>query len=99
MLGDGAHWIWKLSPKLFGNTAECLDIFHASEHISGCGDVLFQAAEQQRCWFEDTRMLLRKGFVGVNEELERLLKVIFLTAVSRSWFVHCRRIFITIGRG
>ncbi|GHT25701.1 hypothetical protein FACS18942_01410 [Planctomycetales bacterium] len=54
---------------------ECLDIFHASEHISGCGKALFKDAEQQRCWFEDKRMLLlRKGFCGVNEELQRLLK-------------------------
>ncbi|GHT15944.1 hypothetical protein FACS1894170_13450 [Planctomycetales bacterium] len=56
VLGDGAHWIWNLSPKLFGNTAECLDIFHAAEHISGCGKALFKDAEQQRCWFEDTRL-------------------------------------------
>ncbi|GHT41865.1 hypothetical protein FACS189443_4180 [Planctomycetales bacterium] len=74
MLGDGAKWIWNLSEHLFGNAAECLDIFHAAEHISGCGKVLFKDEAKQRCWFEDTRMLLRKGFAGVNEELVRLLK-------------------------
>jgi hypothetical protein len=31
VLGDGTHWIWNLSSKLFGNTTECLDIFHVSE--------------------------------------------------------------------
>ncbi|GHT30487.1 hypothetical protein FACS1894214_0440 [Planctomycetales bacterium] len=76
VLGDGAHWIWNLSEHLFGNTAECLDIFHAAEHISGCGKVLFPDSDiQRKSWFEDTRMLLlRKGFAGVNEELQRLLK-------------------------
>ncbi|GHT41672.1 hypothetical protein FACS189443_3750 [Planctomycetales bacterium] len=63
VLGDGAHWIWNLSLKLFGNTAECLDIFHVSECIDDCG----------KAWFEDTRMLLlRKGFSGVNELLSSL---------------------------
>ncbi|GHT34663.1 hypothetical protein FACS189427_02390 [Planctomycetales bacterium] len=47
-----------------------MDIFHVSEHISGCGKALFKDEEQQRCWFEDKRMLLlRKGFCGVNAEL------------------------------
>ncbi|GHT19778.1 hypothetical protein FACS1894189_8720 [Planctomycetales bacterium] len=71
VLGDGAHWIWNLSPKLFGNAAECLDIFHAAERISGCGKVLFPDSDiQRKSWFEDKRMLLlRKGFCGVNAEL------------------------------
>jgi hypothetical protein len=69
-LGDGARWIWILSPELFGNTAECLDIFHASEHISDCGKVLFSDEEKRTRWFEDKRMLLlHKGFDGVNREL------------------------------
>jgi hypothetical protein len=75
VLGDGATWIWKFSPKLFGNTAECLDIFHAAEHISDCGKVLFKEDAVRKTWFEDTRLLLlRKGFEGVNAELQSLLK-------------------------
>lgn len=74
VLGDGAHWIWNLSPKLFGNTAECLDIFHASERLSDCGKILYKNDAVRQTWFEDTRMLLlRKGFAGVNELLSRWL--------------------------
>jgi hypothetical protein len=73
-LGDGARWIGVLSPNLFGNAEECLDIFHASEHLSDCGKVLFKDEVVRKTWFEDTRMLLlRKGFSGVNELLSRLL--------------------------
>jgi hypothetical protein len=46
VLGDGAHWIWNLSSKLFGNTAECLDIFHASEHLSDCAKILYKDAAE-----------------------------------------------------
>jgi hypothetical protein len=51
-----------------------LDIFHASERISDCGKALFKDETVRKTWFEDTRMLLlRRGFAGMNEELERLL--------------------------
>ncbi|GHT47894.1 hypothetical protein FACS189454_10350 [Planctomycetales bacterium] len=76
VLGDGAKWIWNLSEYLFGNTAECLDIFHAAEHISCCGKMLFPDNDVQRKnWFEDERMLLLcKGFCGVNKELTQECK-------------------------
>ena len=40
-LGDGAKWIWNVVRDVFGKTEECLDIYHASEHISDCGKVLY----------------------------------------------------------
>ncbi|GHT46517.1 hypothetical protein FACS189454_07790 [Planctomycetales bacterium] len=72
--GDGAHRIWDLSLKLFGNTAECLDIFHVPEYLDDCGKALFKDEAVCKAWFEDTRMLLlRKGFSGVNGLLSGLL--------------------------
>jgi hypothetical protein len=35
-LADGAPWIWSLAEAVFGKTDECLDIFHALEHVSDC---------------------------------------------------------------
>jgi hypothetical protein len=56
------------------SAAECLDIFHASEPISDCGEALFKDETVRKTWFEGTRMLLlRRGFEGVNELLSRLL--------------------------
>ncbi|GHT46966.1 hypothetical protein FACS189454_08910 [Planctomycetales bacterium] len=53
--GDGAKWIWNLSEHLFVNTAECLDVFHAAEHISSCGKVLFPDSDiQWKSWFEES---------------------------------------------
>ena len=36
-LGDGALWIWSLVFMVFGKTMECLDIYHALEHVAACG--------------------------------------------------------------
>jgi hypothetical protein len=78
VLGDGAHWIWNLSSKLFGNTAECLDIFHVSERISDCGKILYKNEAVHQTWFEDMRMLLlRNGFSGVSELLLLLCDEMF----------------------
>ena len=45
-LADGALWIWSLVGMVFGRTAECLDIYHAVEHLSPCGKVLYGAGEK-----------------------------------------------------
>jgi hypothetical protein len=73
-LGDGALWIWSLIFFLFGKVMECLDIYHAAEHISDCGKVLFGVGEEQKAWFERMRLvLLSEGFPGMERELLLLL--------------------------
>jgi len=37
-LGDGAKWIWNIIREVFGKTDECLDIYHALEHVANCGN-------------------------------------------------------------
>ncbi|MDR0328445.1 MAG: hypothetical protein LBI05_09140, partial [Planctomycetaceae bacterium] len=44
-LGDGALWIWSLVFMVFGKTMECLDIFHALEHVATCGKELLGSGE------------------------------------------------------
>jgi hypothetical protein len=74
-LGDGAKWIWSLVFLLFGKTLECLDIFHAAEHIADCGKVLFGEGEESTAWFERLRLvLLSEGYLGMEGELLPLLK-------------------------
>jgi hypothetical protein len=39
-LADGALWIWDMFHSEFGNPRECLDIYHALEHLSKTGKIL-----------------------------------------------------------
>jgi len=74
-LGDGAKWIWSLVFLLFGKTMECLDIYHAAQHISDCSKVLFGTGEAATEWFERMRLvLLSEGYWGMERELLPLLK-------------------------
>ena len=76
-LGDGAKWIWSLVLFLFFKTAECLDIYHAAEHISDCAKVLFGSGEAAKEWFERMRLvLLSEGFEGMERELSQVLESI-----------------------
>ena len=64
-VADGAPWIGSLAKAVFGPTDECLDIYHAAEHISDCGKVLYRDAEAATAWLERMRMvLLSEGFAG-----------------------------------
>ena len=49
-LADGAPWIGSLAEAVFGKTEECLDIYHAWEHVSDCGKVLYGEGESFTSW-------------------------------------------------
>ena len=73
VLGDGAHWIWDSSRLMFGKTKECLDIYHALEHLSDCGKMLFLAeSSEYEAWREKTKtLLLEGGYEGIKVFLEQ----------------------------
>jgi hypothetical protein len=74
-LGDGAVWIWNLIRELFGKTDECLDIYHALEHVADCGKVLYGTGQSFKDWLERVRLvLLSEGFAGMERELKSLLQ-------------------------
>ena len=69
-LGDGALWLWSLVFFVFGKTRECLDIFHALEHVAACGKTLYGNGQVFTEWFERMRLvLLSEGFSGMEREL------------------------------
>ena len=69
-LGDGALWIWSLVFFVFGKTMECLDIYHALEHVATCGKALYGSGSAFTEWFEGVRLvLLSEGFAGMEREL------------------------------
>jgi len=49
-LGDGALWIWSLIFAVFGWTRECLDIYHALEHVAACGKILYGNGQAFTDW-------------------------------------------------
>ena len=72
-LGDGALWIWSLVFMVFGKTMECLDIYHALEHVAACGKALYGNGQAFTDWFERIRLvLLSEGFAGMERELSAL---------------------------
>jgi len=42
-LGDGAPWIWNTSTELFPQAIQILDRFHAKEHLSNVGKIIYGA--------------------------------------------------------
>jgi hypothetical protein len=72
-LGDGALWIWSLVLFVFGRTLECLDIYHALEHVSDCGKALFGSGQAFTDWYERMRLvLLSEGLAGIEREVSTL---------------------------
>jgi hypothetical protein len=72
-LGDGAAWIWNIVRDVFGNVRECLDIYHALEHLKNTSKVLYgDGTELQETWYEEATLeLLSGGFDGLAERLHR----------------------------
>jgi hypothetical protein len=73
-LGDGAVWIWSIILLVFGKVRECLDIYHALEHLSDTGKVLYgEETEAYNKWYEEVTLeLLSSGFELIEERLNRL---------------------------
>jgi hypothetical protein len=73
-LGDGAAWLWNIVFAVFGKTAECLDIYHALEHVVACGKILYGNGSALAEWLDRIRLvLLSEGFTGMDRELSMLL--------------------------
>ena len=64
-LGDGAKWIGNIIREVFGQTEECLDIYHALEHVSDCGKALHGEGETFISWLDKMRMVLLSEGVRV----------------------------------
>jgi len=84
-LADGAKWIWSLVWTVFGFTAECLDIYHAVEHMASCGKLLYKDTVVFTEWLDRMRfVLLSEGFPGIERELSQILSGDLKTAERES---------------
>ena len=52
VLGDGSAWIWNTTSELFPDATQILDRFHAKEHLSTVGKILFGNPEAGQPWIE-----------------------------------------------
>jgi hypothetical protein len=61
VLGDGSAWIWNTAKELFPNAIQILDRFHAKEHLSEVGKVIYTDSEQRKGWVQQRYDELDEG--------------------------------------
>jgi hypothetical protein len=52
VLGDGSAWIWNTAAELFPQAIQILDRFHAKEHLSKVGKVVYGDSEPGQKWIQ-----------------------------------------------
>jgi len=52
VLGDGSAWIWNTTSELFPDATQILGRFHAKEHLSTVGKIIFGNPEAGQPWIE-----------------------------------------------
>jgi hypothetical protein len=77
VLADGQRWIWDQASLCWKKAQWVLDVFHVSEHIHGCGKILFgESGPQHQAWAEDqTLQLIEQGPVEYVKNLKDLLAI------------------------
>ena len=72
VLGDGSAWIWNTAKELFPNAIQILDRFHAKEHLSEVGKVIYNNSDQRKEWIQQRYDELDEGHLELLlEELDR----------------------------
>jgi hypothetical protein len=76
VLADGADWIWNEQRSQFPTAEGVLDIFHAAEHLSDAGKLLFgEGTDQAEAWLAASRhALLSRGWLGLCDQVGRVLQ-------------------------
>jgi hypothetical protein len=52
VLGDGSPWIWNTASELFPQATQILDRFHAKEHLSQLGKVIYGESPEGKLWIQ-----------------------------------------------
>ena len=52
VLGDGSAWIWNTATELFPQATQILDRFHAKEHLSQVGKVIYGDGPEGKPWIQ-----------------------------------------------
>jgi len=72
VMGDGSAWIWNTAKELFPSAIQILDRFHAKEHLSKIGKLIYPNSEQRTAWIQQRYDELDEGRLeSLLEELDR----------------------------
>ena len=52
VLGDGSAWIWNTATELFPQATQILDRFHAKEHLSQVGKIIYGDSPEGKPWIQ-----------------------------------------------
>src|SRR5271169_515744 len=52
VLGDGLAWIWNTATELFPQATQILDRFHAKEHLSHVGKIIYGDSPEGKLWIQ-----------------------------------------------
>jgi hypothetical protein len=62
VLGDGSAWIWNTASELFPQAIQILDRFHAKQHLSDVGKIIYGAnSEERKQWIQQRYDELDEG--------------------------------------
>jgi len=63
VLGDGSTWIWNTTAELFPRATQILDRFHAKEHLSQAGKVIYGDSLEVKSWIRARYDEIDKGYL------------------------------------
>ena len=62
VIGDGAHWIWKMYEELFPDAVQVLDYYHMCENVYGYSKYLYPSDDQKmKVWAESVIAHIEDG--------------------------------------
>jgi hypothetical protein len=83
VLGDGSAWIWNTAAELFPQAIQILDRFHAKEHLSKVGKIIYRDNKQGKKWIQRRYDELDEG------RLKSLLKALDRHAIKYQEALEC----------
>lgn len=73
VIGDGAHWIWKIVGEHFPDAIQVLDLFHAKEHLGTVGKAIFGSeSERTQPWIKERHEELDSGKIDAIIDVLRI---------------------------
>ena len=63
VLGDGSTWIWNTTAELCPRATQILDRFHAKEHLSQAGKVIYGDSLEVKSWIRTRYDEIDKGYL------------------------------------
>ncbi len=65
LIADGSPWIWRIAQRLFPNTVQIIDWFHASSYLAKiAADAFGEGTPAARAWFDQHKTLLHDGHLA-----------------------------------